>query len=71
MDNAISAPVLPAETAAIASPLFTDSMAFHMDVPLPCRSIWLGLASIATLLSVWRMVTRGAAVGACSSNNLS
>ena len=64
-DMPISTPVLPAETAAIASPFFTDSMAFHIDEPLPRRTAWPGFASIADrTASVWRIVVRGAAVGA-------
>ena len=42
MEIAISAPVLPAETDASARPSFTASTAFHIDVPLPRRSAWLG-----------------------------
>ena len=37
LEIAIRAPVLPAETAAAASPCFTASTAFHMEVPLPRR----------------------------------
>ena len=38
---AISAPVLPAETATSASPFFTHSMARHIEVFWPRRTIWL------------------------------
>ena len=51
---AISAPVLPADTATSASPFFTDSSARHMDdLCRPCRSAWLGLASIRMAISAW------------------
>ena len=51
---AISAPVLPAETATSASPFFTASMASHIDdFQRPLRSAWLGLSSIRTATSVW------------------
>ena len=50
---AIRAPVLPAETAASASPLFTASIASHIeDFQRPWRSAWLGLASIRTTTSL-------------------
>ena len=50
---AISAPVLPAETATSASPFLTASMASHMDdFQRPLRSAWLGLSSILTATSV-------------------
>ena len=48
MDIAISAPVLPAETATSASPSFTHSMVCHMEVSRPRRSTWLGLSSMLT-----------------------
>ena len=45
---AISAPVLPAETATSASPFFTASMASHIEEVLrPRRSAWLGLSCMA------------------------
>ena len=51
---AISAPVLPAETATSASPFFTASMASHIDdFQRPRRSAWLGLSSMLTATSVW------------------
>ena len=51
---AISAPVLPAETATSASPFFTASIASHIeDFQRPWRSAWLGLSSILTTTSVW------------------
>ena len=50
---AISAPVLPADTATSASPFFTASMASHIDdFQRPLRSAWLGLSSILTATSV-------------------
>ncbi len=53
---AISAPVLPADTQASASPVFTASIAFHMDdFQRPCRSAWLGLSSMLTATSQWMM----------------
>ena len=51
---AISAPVLPAETATSALPFFTASIASHIeDFERPCRRAWLGLSSILTATSVW------------------
>ena len=56
---AISAPVLPAETATSASPFFTASIASHIDDVLrPWRSAWLGLSSMLTATSVWT-IARG------------
>jgi hypothetical protein len=53
-DIAISAPVLPAETQASASPFLTASMARHMeDFQRPRRSAWLGLSSMPTETSQW------------------
>ena len=50
---AISAPVLPADTAASASPFFTASIAIHMDdFHRPWRSAWLGFSFILTETSV-------------------
>ena len=49
---AISAPVLPAETAQSASPFFTASIACHIDdVRRPARRAWLGLSVILTATS--------------------
>ena len=54
--SAISAPVLPAETARSASPRLTASIASDIeDFQRPWRSAWLGLASIAIATSVWMM----------------
>ena len=51
---AMSAPVLPAETATSASPFLTASMASHIeDFQRPLRSAWLGLSSILIATSVW------------------
>ncbi len=60
MESAISAPVLPQETAAAASPARTASMADHMEVPLPLRITWLGLSSMLTTPSVARISQRPA-----------
>ena len=50
---AMSAPVLPVDTAASARPSRTASSASHMlDFHRPLRSAWLGLASMATATSV-------------------
>src|ERR1700736_1768018 len=58
---AISAPVLPADTATSASYLFTASSANHIDdFQRPYRKAWLGLSSILTATSVW--MTRAAAL---------
>ena len=52
-DIAISAPVLPADRTTSADPLFTASIARHMDeTRRPVRSAWLGLSSILTATSV-------------------
>ena len=54
-DIAISAPVLPAEIAASASPRFTASIAHHIeDTRRPDRSATLGFSSIAIATSVCR-----------------
>ena len=70
---AISAPVLPADTATSASPRFTASIASDIDdFQRPWRSAWLGLASIAIATSVW--MTRDAALScgrASSSGSIS
>ena len=51
---AISAPVLPADTATSASPFLTASIASHIDEVLrPRRSAWLGLSCMLTATSVW------------------
>ena len=50
---AISAPVLPAETAQSASPVFTASIACHIEeTRRPARKAWLGLSVILTATSV-------------------
>ena len=49
---AISAPVLPPDTATSASPSLTDCSAAHIDeLPLPLRSAWEGFSSIEMTLS--------------------
>ena len=53
---AIRAPVLPAETAAAASPSFTALIARRMLELRPWRSAIEGLASPATASGVWRSV---------------
>ncbi len=46
---AIRAPVLPAETATSASPLFTASIAIHIEeTRRPERRAWLGFSSMRT-----------------------
>ena len=65
---AISAPVLPADTAASASPVRTASIVIHMLLlPRPWRSAWLGLASMVTSTSVWRISERCLSLGWRSS----
>jgi hypothetical protein len=62
-DIAISAPVLPADTATSASPFRTASSESHMDdVFRPRRSAWLGFSSMVIATSVW--TTREAALTA-------
>ncbi|MDF9794019.1 hypothetical protein M2440_004720 [Methylorubrum extorquens] len=57
-DIAIKAPVLPAETAAWASPSRTAWIARHIeDLPRPWRTAWLGLSSMAIETVVWRIST--------------
>mmetsp|Transcript_3496 Transcript_3496/g.6237 ORF Transcript_3496/g.6237 Transcript_3496/m.6237 type:complete len:238 (+) Transcript_3496:458-1171(+) len=48
IEIAISAPVLPQDTATEASPARTASIVDHMEVSLPLRITWDGLASIVT-----------------------
>ena len=53
---AISAPVLPADTAASARPSRTASRLSHMlECLRPLRNAWLGFASMATATSVCRI----------------
>ena len=67
--SAISAPVLPAETARSASPRFTASIAIDIeDFQRPWRSAWLGLASIAIATSVWMMRDAALSCGRASSS---
>ena len=66
---AISAPVLPAETATSASPFFTASMASHIDdFQRPLRSAWLGLSSIRTTTSVCTTLASALSRGWASSS---
>ena len=60
---AISAPVLPAETAAAAAPSFTALIASRMLVLRPCRRATEGLASPATESGVWCTVDRSRSLG--------
>lgn len=48
IDSAISAPVLPQDTAAVASPGAPVSIVDHIEVPSPLRSTWLGLSPMLT-----------------------
>ena len=69
---AIRAPVLPAETQTVASPVFTDSIAFHIeDFQRPARSAWLGLSSMRTTTSEWTMRAAAASWGWGSSRAVS
>ena len=71
IDIAISAPVLPHDTATAASPVRTDSMADHIDVPWPVRTTWLGLSSMETTSAAWRIShrpRRGACLATKASN---
>jgi hypothetical protein len=67
---AISAPVLPAETTACASPERTDAMARHMLVERPRsrlpRNTWLGLSCISTTSGAWRSVDAAFSAGRAS-----
>ena len=66
---AISAPVLPAETATSASPFFTASIASHIEEVLrPRRSAWLGLSSMLTATSVWMMREAAFSLGCLASS---
>ena len=61
IDTAIKAPVFPQETTASASPARTASMADHIEVFLPLRITWLGLASIVTTsvtFRIWHLSAR-------------
>ena len=51
IDTAISAPVLPQDTAACASPSLTASIVANIEVPWPCRITWAGLSCIVTTRS--------------------
>ena len=64
LDMAISAPVLPADTQASASPSRTAWTAIHMDdFQRPIRRAWLGLSSIAIVRSEWRSSTAPSSFG--------
>ena len=65
---AISAPVLPAETATSASPFLTASIASHMDDVLrPRRSAWLGFSSMLMAMSAWNTREISFSAGCCAS----
>ena len=67
-DIAIRAPVLPAETAALALPCFTASMAMPIDVVRARRRAWLGLSLMATTSSLWMTSARAARRGQRASS---
>ena len=68
-DIAISAPVLPAETAASASPSFTAWIARHIeDLPRPERTAWLGFSSMAMAIVVWRISTAPLSRGSAATS---
>ena len=70
-DIAISAPVLPAETAASASPRFTASIAHHIDdTRRPARKATLGLSSMAIATSVCRTSETSRSFGWRASSSL-
>jgi len=54
-DIAISAPVLPADTATLASPAATESMERHMLELRPRRKAWLGFSSMRMMSGAWRI----------------
>ncbi len=68
LEMAMRAPVLPAETAALASPARIASTAFHRLVPLPRRSAWAGLSSMPMTRSVWRISLAARAAGCLASS---
>ncbi len=68
LEIAIRAPVLPAESAACASPWRRDSTAFHRLEPLPRRRAWAGFSSMAMTRAVWRMSQTSAALGQRASS---
>ena len=68
-DIAMSAPVLPAETAACASPSRTAWIARHIDdLPRPWRTAWLGFSSIAMAIVVCRTSTAPLRRGSASKS---
>ena len=68
---AIRAPVLPAETAASASPSLTACTARHMeDLPRPMRMAWLGFSSMEMARSVWRTSVTSFSLGCASSSGV-
>ena len=68
---AISAPVLPADTATSALPFFTASIASHIEEILrPRRSAWLGLSCMLTATSVWITCDTAFSAGCAASSLL-
>ncbi len=66
---AMRAPVLPAETTTSARPVFTASIAIHIEeVRRPARRAWLGLSSIRTATVVWSTSDAAASAGSRSSS---
>ena len=65
---AMRAPVLPADTTQSARPVFTASIAIHIDeVRRPDRSAWLGLSSIRTATVVCTTSDAAASAGSRAS----
>ena len=68
---AISAPVLPADTATSASPFLTASIASHIDEFFrPRRSAWLGLSFMLMVTSVCTTCEAAFSAG-CAANSRS
>ena len=66
---AISAPVLPAETAASASPFLTASIAIHIEeTRRPWRSATLGFSSMRIDTAACRTSERSASAGKAASS---
>jgi len=66
---AISAPVLPAETAASASPFLTASMAIHIEeTRRPWRSATLGFSSMRIDTAECRTSERSASAGKAANS---
>ena len=65
---AISAPVLPPETQALASPSFTAAIARPIELVLARRIAWLGLSSPAMTSSQWTISETAASAGRPASS---